>query len=404
MHRSWWSLPSLLLLSTACTRSPPSESARAALAPGAVAEHAIDALFLEPGGSGRLRYLGVDRPESGRAGAKLELRHLFEIEQPFSEDARIFVHGETAAQGRVAVDDHVPIGGEVPLRSMKAGERWRDVHQLELPPNLNRGTLELYFGLFRGAKRMSLEAEAGANDGRDRLRIGAVAVEGAPSPDLPMVEIRRTDDAIEVDGVLDEPAWARAEVLEFHDTMGRERETRFPTRLRLLYDDAFLYVAFEAEDRDISERYSKRDDPIYEHETVELFLMPHVRAPELGPYVELQASPTGVIFDASFTGRRQGMNTAFDAGQTVATRRRGTLNDDQDDEGWVSEWKVPFTGIRGVKKAPEAGEEWRMNAFRIEKFNEGGQLQGEYTAWSPPRVGDFHATDRFGRLVFAEGE
>ena len=38
--------------------------------------------------------------------------------------------------------------------------------------------------------------------------------------------------------------------------------------------------------------------------------MPNVVAPALGPYVELQSSPGGVIFDATFDGRRRGFNKA----------------------------------------------------------------------------------------------
>ncbi len=45
-------------------------------------------------------------------------------------------------------------------------------------------------------------------------------------------------------------------------------------------------------------------------------------------------------------------------------------------------------------------DEWRMNAYRIEKHNEGGKLKGEFTAWSPPKVGDFHNVVRFGRMKF----
>ena len=67
---------------------------------------------------------------------------------------------------------------------------------------------------------------------------------------------------------------------------------------------------------------------------------------ELGPYVELQASPRGVIFDAAFTARRQGMDTTFNAAQTVGTKIEGTIDDPSDkDRGWVSEWVVPWKSI-----------------------------------------------------------
>ncbi|MEO1337382.1 MAG: carbohydrate-binding family 9-like protein, partial [Myxococcota bacterium] len=242
----------------------------------------------------------------------------------------------------------------------------------------------------------------GQQDGRDHLLAARFSVEGRTKPvdDLPVARIVRTDSPIVPDGELDEPGWKRAPVLEFADSMGRNIVIRHKTRLRLLYDDQNLYVAFEADDTDITERYKNRDDPIYEHETVELFVMPNVTAPNTGPYVELQASPTGVIFDASFDGPRRGMNKRYGAGQKVGTAVDGTLNDERPDRGWVSEWVVPFKNIRGVQKPPAAGTEWRMNAFRIEKYRRGGRQIGEFSAWSPPRVGDFHHVARFGRMRF----
>jgi hypothetical protein len=95
------------------------------------------------------------------------------------------------------------------------------------------------------------------------------------------------------------------------------------------------------------------------------------------------------------------MDRAFDASQIVGTKVRGTVNrDDDEDAGWTSEWAVPWKGVRGAGRAPAPGTEWRMNVFRIDQRREDGELRGEYTAWSPPRVGDFHATSRFGRVVF----
>ncbi len=174
------------------------------------------------------------------------------------------------------------------------------------------------------------------------------------------------------------------------------------TTLKLLYDDTMLYVAFQCEDSDITDRYQHRDDPIYEHEAVELFLMPGTKPPEVGPYVELQASPKGVIFDAAFSGPRTGMDVDFNAGQTIGTILDGTLNKQDRDRGWVSEWAVPWVKIRGIKHPPKPGERWRMNAFRIDRFRKGGQLRAEYTAWSPPLVGDFHELSRFGTIGFGK--
>jgi hypothetical protein len=45
------------------------------------------------------------------------------------------------------------------------------------------------------------------------------------------------------------------------------------------------------------------------------------------------------------------------------------------------------------------GTVWKVNFFRMD-MPAGKAQQG--TAWSPPMVGDFHALDKFGELVFAD--
>ncbi len=391
-----------LLALGGCREEPrPAALVRAFLAPAAEPGHRSEAVFVERGGPGRIRYLGLSVvPASPSAGDALELSHVFEVERPFSTDPSVFVHLE-AAGTRYAVADHRPVEGRVPFSAMKAKERWLDVHRISIPPDAPRGLYSVWVGLFDGPNRMTVEAGPGSSDGRDRVLAVQLPVAGLPPPGLPEVLVPRARGRIEPDGVLDEPDWGRAPVLEMSDTLGRPRPIQFPTRLRLLYDDDYLYVAFEAEDRDVREKHTMRDAPIYEFEAVELFLMPGVAAPDTGPYVELQASPTGVIFDASFDGPRQGMNRSYDAGQTVGTKVDGTLNDGRPDRGWTSEWKVPWTGIRGVTGPPAPGAEWRMNAFRVESFRDDGEERMEYSAWSPPRVGDFHAVDRFGRMRFS---
>lgn len=393
------------LLSAACPRENPADDPavqglrRASVTPA----YPSSAVLQERSGRGRIRYLGIDvKPRQAKRGDVVEVTHYFQTEHPATGQYDVFVHGEVPGSGqRVLVADHAPVLGRLPTQQWKVGEIWADPHRVKIPEDAEAQSIELWVGLFKGNERWTVEAPAGGSDGRDRIRAARITLEGpAPQDDLPQVVIPRASGPIAPDGRLDEAAWRSAPVLKFSDSMGRDTPVRYPTELRLLYDDAHLYVFFSSTDADITERFSQRDDPIYDHETVEVFIMPKVVAPELGPYVELQASPGGVIFDASFEGRRRGMNTKFDADQTVGTRIEGTLNGPEADTAWFSEWVVPWSGIRGAGGPPKPGDEWRMNAFRIEKHNEGGSLKGEFTAWSPPKVGDFHNVARFGRMKF----
>jgi hypothetical protein len=83
----------------------------------------------------------------------------------------------------------------------------------------------------------------------------------------------------------------------------------------------------------------------------------------------------------------------------------GTLNkrDDQD-KGWTVEMAIPLEDVRGMDKnaaklPPTPGDTWRINMFRMDVP---ASKQQQASGWSPPMVGDFHALDKFGDLVFGD--
>jgi hypothetical protein len=55
----------------------------------------------------------------------------------------------------------------------------------------------------------------------------------------------------------------------------------------------------------------------------------------------------------------------------------------------------------GVVLPPVPGHVWRINMFRMDV--PAGKPQ-QASGWSPPMVGDFHALDRFGELVFGDAQ
>src|SRR5690349_8240940 len=84
------------------------------------------------------------------------------------------------------------------------------------------------------------------------------------------------------------------------------------TTARVCHDDEALYVRFDCEDRDIWGSYTRRDDPIYDEEVVELFVAPGAETP--ARYYEFEVSPNGVLLDAQIfnpTARRADLVVDF---------------------------------------------------------------------------------------------
>jgi hypothetical protein len=158
-----------------------------------------------------------------------------------------------------------------------------------------------------------------------------------------------------------------------------------------------MLVRFDCEDADIWGAHSRRDDPVYEEEAVEVFLA--VGDADPVEYYELDVSPGGVLFDARIrnpTSRRKDLVTevAWDCpGLRWAARAF------RDERRWMAALAIPWAGIGAAGPPPTC----RANFYRIDRPRGG---TAEFSAWSPTRVrpADFHRPRHFGRLVFHAGE
>jgi hypothetical protein len=209
--------------------------------------------------------------------------------------------------------------------------------------------------------------------------------------------VHRLDGSLRIDGVLAESAWDKAAVAgPFVRSLDGQPATA-ATEARLLWDDDNLYVAFQSEDRNVSGKFSKDDEPLYTSNVVEIFLNP---SGDSSRYDEIEVAPTNALFDASFTGGpRKGMDLAWASHALHAVHVDGTLNDPSDvDRGWTVELAIPFKWLTGMDKPkPARGDRWKFNLYRL---RQGPGQPGEGQAYSPPMRGDFHALDRFATLRF----
>lgn len=354
---------------------------------------------------GKLRLFGAKLPTEVKRGQRVEGTLFLQVLEVLSEsdaaDLKAFVHGHGPfAELNQTQGDHALLGGKVPLPSLLKGDVLEDRFTLVVPAHYPADVLEVKAGLYQGKRRWQVD-ESGAHDGDHRVKLGEVRVSDGP-PALPVATANKRKGEIEIDGVLDEADWQGAARLGPFVSYDGRRALKNPTWARLLWDEGNLYVAFECDDQDIHTPYDKRDDPLYESEAVEIFIDADG---DLDEYVELQAAPNDVHFDAAFKGgRRKGFDTSYDVDYETKARLEGTLNDDSDgDTRWVSEWRVPIDGLRDVPKKPAPGDEWRINLFRLDRLRRGGRVvSSEASAWSSPLSGDFHNIARFGTLRFSE--
>jgi hypothetical protein len=365
--------------------------------PPAAMQHKVGAKLED-----KLEYLGCDvDTEVVTPGKAFTLTHYWKTLKPVPDEWKLFVHLESPDSKKSHLNaDHVPINGKYPLHIWKAGEIIRDIHRVSVPATWPGQAVEIYVGAWKGPLRMKVTS--GPHDSENRVlavKIPTVAPKEIERKKLIARKVK--NGSVKLDGKLDDVAWKdAASTGDFTRTMdGMKPEMK--TSAKIVYDDKNLYVAFEMEDKDVWSTLTKPDDKLWTQEAVEIFLDADGDGKT---YVELQTNPKGAMFDSYLPAYRQNQND-FTSNMKVAVKVDGTVDIRTDvDKGWVAEIAIPFEAARGKEKEmknvpPKVGTMWRVNLFRLD-MPSGRPQQG--TAWSAPLVGDFHALDKFGELIFGD--
>jgi hypothetical protein len=225
---------------------------------------------------------------------------------------------------------------------------------------------------------------------------------------------RRAPSAIQVDGRLDEAAWKRAPWTDpFVDIQGaKQPRPRFRTRVKMLWDDAYLYVGAELEEPHVWATLTEHDSVIFRDNDFEVFLNPSGDGRNYFEF-EINALNTGwdLFLPKPYREGGKADNSWEIPGLRTAVAIDGTLNDASDrDRGWTVEIAFPWTAFasRSPVRRPEPGGIWRMNFSRVEWHGEGSGKQyrkvpgkpEDNWVWSPQGLINMHVPERWGYVEF----
>jgi hypothetical protein len=225
----------------------------------------------------------------------------------------------------------------------------------------------------------------------------------------------RAATPIRIDGNLNDAAWQTATwTADFVDIEGAIRPTpRYRTRVKMLWDDRYFYVAAELEEPHVWATLNEHDSVIFHDNDFEVFLNPSGDTRNYFEF-EMNALNTGWDLFLAKPYRQGGKadNSWEIPGLLTAVRVDGTLNDPRDrDRGWSVEIAFPWSAFasRAPVKRPLAGDVWRVNFSRVEWHT--GIVDGKYRkvpgqpednwVWSPQGLIDMHVPGRWGYVSFA---
>jgi hypothetical protein len=218
-------------------------------------------------------------------------------------------------------------------------------------------------------------------------------------------ECLRAAGPIRIDGKLDDAAWRRAPwTTDFVDIEGAAKpRPKFRTRVKMLWDDRYLYIAAELEEPEVTATLTQRDSVIFKDNDFEVFLKP---LPASDSYYEFEINALNTGWDLflpkPYSQGGQPDNSWDIAGLKTAIAVQGTLNHAAGrDRGWTVEIAYPLDAFaaRRAVPAPEAGTVWRINFSRVEWT--AGQPREDNWVWSPQGVINMHVPERWGALRFS---
>ncbi len=234
----------------------------------------------------------------------------------------------------------------------------------------------------------------------------ATAARGtAQQPAAPLAYIcHRTAQPIQIDGKLDDPAWQQAPwTTDFVDIEGSAKpQPRFRTRVKMLWDDHYLYIAAELQEPKVVATLRQHDSVIFHDNDFEVFVKP---LPETSSYYEFEINALNTGWDL-FLPKPYNVGGKPDnswdiEGLKTAVAVEGTLNQSSDtDRGWTVEMAYPLSAFNSRQQVPlpQAGIEWRINFSRVE-WTPGNPKEDNWV-WSPQGVINMHVPERWGYLKF----
>ncbi len=232
----------------------------------------------------------------------------------------------------------------------------------------------------------------------------------------------RTQTPLILDGQLDETAWQNAPWTDdFLDIEGEAKEKPlYRTRVKMLWDDQYFYVAAELEEPHIWATLTERDAVIFIDNDFEVFIDPDG---DTHGYYEYEVNAFNTVWDLVLVKPyREGgpaINNWDINGLKSAVHVDGTVNDPSDtDRKWTIEVAFPHTALNEFNPYHSAkhGRQWRVNFSRVQwqathvdgvykktiNPETGKSYREDNWVWSPQGVIDMHRPELWGMVQFSD--
>lgn len=258
--------------------------------------------------------------------------------------------------------------------------------------------------------------------------VSSFAQEPQAKPDPRNYVCYRAPSPPDMDGKLSEPPWQNVAWSEyFGDIEGNLKpEPKYKTRMKMLWDDTYLYIAAELQEPHVWATLTDRESIVFYDNDFEVFIDPDG---DTHHYLEYEMNAFNTQWDLMLLKPYRDdvkQNVAIDNwnfnGIKSAVQVDGTINNPNDtDTCWTVEIAIPLdalTELSASGKLPVQGEQYRIDFSRVEWVTD--IVDGKYKkrthlvngkekplpennwVWSPQGVVAMHQPETWGFLQFSE--
>lgn len=203
---------------------------------------------------------------------------------------------------------------------------------------------------------------------------------------------KKINENIMLDGNYNKEVWKSGEEAVLCETASGA-EPDLSTKVKALWNDEYLYIAFQCQDDEVHCTMKNYNDPLYLEDVVEVFIDDNR---DLKTYIEIEVNPFNALLHYGILNDLEGNAHGFaKVAQTVKT----AVSFEKERNQWSAEIEIPLKEfVTAPHMPPRSGDAWLVNFYRIDRKENG---KDEYSAWSSTGKINFHMPQQFGKLIFA---
>lgn len=214
--------------------------------------------------------------------------------------------------------------------------------------------------------------------------------------------VQHTETSPNIDANWDKDIWHSVPNLAVTNIMGKQPHFIPDVRVKMLYDDKFLYIIWRVEEKYAISRARSYGDKVWEDSAVEFFFSPDKNI-SIGYFnFETNCGGTSVFRFQRAKDKDVRYFSLEDANKIVVAHTMPTLTQTEIKEvtTWTIEIAIPFSLLEKyckIKK-PDKGGTWRANFYKCAEANS----NPHWMTWSFIKSDRpiFHVPQYFGKLQF----